>query len=139
VPGVLVQPAGGFAGATTDTNGNYSFGVPPGWSGGVTPSLDPLMFLPGMLTYTNVINSLAGQDYLMVPTVAPQLANLLSGTNLSLSWTGLSGVTYQVWGSTNLVDWSSIGDPLPGTNGPMQLLLPMDTDPIMFFRVGAGN
>ena len=50
---------------------------------------------------------------------------------------GIRGVTYQPLYSTNLVDWLPDDGPAPGTNGPMQLLVPMDTDPIMFFRVGA--
>jgi hypothetical protein len=73
----------------------------------------------------------------MVPTVAPSLASGVSGTNLSISWTGIPGVTYQTWWSTNLADWSPLGAPLAGTNGPMQILLPLGADPADFFRLGA--
>jgi hypothetical protein len=137
VAGVLLQPDGGLSGVTTDTHGNYSLGVPPGWSGTVTPALGTLMFVPGSITYTNLPGSLTNQNYLMVPTVAPQLANSLSGTSLSLSWTGIPGVTYQALWSTNLVDWQPLGDPLPGTNGLMQLSLPLGADPAAFYRLSA--
>ena len=135
VPGVSVQPDGGLIGATTDTNGNYSIGVPPGWNGTVTPALGTLMFVPGALGYTNVTASLTNQNYLMVPTVAPAIAASLNGTNLALSWSGIPGVTYQTWASTNLVDWSAYGSALAGTNGPMQFVLPVDNSPSVFFRI----
>jgi hypothetical protein len=137
VAGVTVQPDGGLIGALTDTNGNYSLNVPPGWSGTVTPAFGRFMFVPGALAYTNTTSSLAGQNYLMVTTVAPNLASSLSGTNLSLAWAGIPGVTYQTMWSTNLVDWQPLGDPLAGTNGPMQITLPLGADPSAFFRVSA--
>jgi hypothetical protein len=139
VAGVLLQPDGGLIGVTTDTNGNYSLGVPPGWNGTVTPALGLLMFVPGSLAYTNVTDSLTNQNYLMVPTIAPQLASSLSGTNFSLNWLGIPGVTYQPMWSTNLVDWQPFGGTLPGTNGPMQIILPLGSDPAAFFRLSATN
>ncbi len=139
VAGVLLQPDGGLIGATTDTNGNYSLGVPPGWNGSVTPALGSFMFVPGALAYTNVTASLTNQNYLMVPTVAPSLASSLSGTNFSLNWAGISGVTYQLLWSTNLVDWQTLGGALAGTNGPMQIVLPLGSDPAAFFRVSAAQ
>jgi hypothetical protein len=137
VAGVLLQPDGGLIGATTDTNGNYSLGVPPGWNGTVTPALGTLMFVPSSLAYTNVADSVVNQNYLMVPGVAPSLTSSLSGTNLVLNWAGIPGVTYQPEWSTNLVDWQSLGSAMPGTNGPMQIILPLSTDPAAFFRLSA--
>ena len=87
--------------------------------------------------YTNVTASLTNQNYLMVPTVAPNLASGLNGINLVVSWAGIPGVTYQLLCSTNLVDWQSVGGALAGTNGPMQIVLPLDTAPAAFFRVSA--
>lgn len=137
VAGATLQPDGGLAGATTDANGGYSIGVPPGWSGTVTPSLGGKMFVPGSLAYTNVTGSLTNQNYRMVPTVAPSLVGSLNATNLSLSWAGLAGVTYQAQYSTNLVDWLPYGDAIIGTNGPMHLNLPLGADPTVFFRLSA--
>jgi len=139
VAGVLVQPDGGLTGAATDTNGFYSIGVPPGWNGTVTPSFNNLMFVPGSLAYTNVTDALTNQNFVIVPTIAPNLSSSLSGTNLSLGWSGLAGVTYQAWWSTNLVDWLPCGDAIPGTNGPQQIVLPVDASPSMFYRVGASD
>ena len=139
VANVLVQPDGGLTGTTTDANGDYSITVPPGWTGSLTPSLGSWMFVPGTLSYTNLASSLSGQNFLIVPTIAPGLTTGVSGTSLMINWNGLAGVTYQTWWSTNLVDWSVLGDPLPGTNGLMQISLPLSTDPAEFFRIGASN
>ena len=111
--------------------------MPPGWNGSVTPALGNFMFVPAALAYTNVTGSLTNQNYLMVPTIAPNLASGLSGTNLSVSWAGIPGVTYQLLWSTNLVDWQPLGGTLAGTNGPMQIVLPLGSDPAAFFRVSA--
>jgi len=137
VADVWLQPDGGLGGVATDTNGNYSLGVPSGWSGSVTPALGNFMFVPGSLAYTNVTGSLTNQNYLMVPSVAPSLTCTLGGTNLSVRWAGIPGVTYQTWWSTNLVDWQSLDGVLAGTNGLMQVVLPLGSEPAAFFRVSA--
>ena len=72
-------------------------------------------------------------------TVAPALTTRVETNTFILSWYGIPGVTYQPLYSTNLVDWLPYDGALPGTNGPLQLLVPMDTDPMRFFRVGAIN
>jgi hypothetical protein len=137
--GVAVQPSGGLQPAMTDGTGNYSLGVPTGWTGSVTPALTGWMFVPGTRSYTNVQSAVTNQDYLLVPTIAPVLAASRSGTNLGLGWYGIGNVTYQPYFSTNLTDWYPLSDPLPGTNGALQLLVPIDTDPTKFFRVKAQN
>ncbi len=137
VAGVLLQPDGGLTGVTTDTNGNYSLGVPSGWNGTVTPSLGAYIFVPDSLTYTNVTSSVTNQDYVMAQTAAPNLSPGLSQGNFSMSWTGISGVTYQLLWSTNLVDWQPLGSPLAGTNGPMQLQLPFGANTAAFFQLNA--
>jgi len=139
VAGVLLQPNGGLIGVTTDTNGNYALGVPPGWNGTVTPTLGSFMFVPGSLAYTNVTAPVTNQNYLMVPTVAPSLTTGLSGTNFLVNWSGIPGVTYQLVWSTNLMDWQSLGGTLAGTNGPMQIILPVSSDPADFFRLSAAH
>ncbi len=139
VAGVLVQPGQGLIGATTDTNGVYSIGVPSGWVGTLTPFLGTNVFVPGTLSFYNVGSSLTNQNFLMVTSIAPDISSSLSGTNLSIGWSGISGVTYQAWSSTNLVDWAAYGGTIPGTNGPMQFVFPLDASPGMFFRIGASN
>ena len=83
--------------------------------------------------------SITNQNYLAVSTVLPSLTTQVQSNNFILSWNGISGVTYQLLYSTNLVDWLPYADALPGTNGTMQVQMPMDTSPVLFFRVGAGN
>ncbi len=135
VPGVSMQPGSGLIAATTDSNGNYSLGVPPGWTGTVTPSLGSNMFLPASMSYTNVTGSLTNQNYSMVSTLSPALTTSLSGGNCSLNWNGVSGVTYQVLWSTNLVTWQPFGSPIAGTNGLIQMMLPRGTNCAGFFQL----
>ena len=137
VSGVLLQPDGGVPATITDTNGNYVLGVPPSVTINVVPSKTSLMFVPSSRTYANVRISISNENYLAVSTVAPALATQVQTNTYILNWYGISGVTYQTLYSTNLVDWLPYDAPLPGTNGPLQLLVPMGTDPSLFFRVGA--
>lgn len=123
----------------TDTSGGYSLGLPPSWTGFVTPSLGSSGFVPGVRAYTNVTEAITNQNYLLVDSIAPQINVATSGTNLWLNWTGISGVTYQVWSSTNLADWYPWGDVIAGTNGAMQLLVPVSDPPQQFFRLKAAN
>jgi hypothetical protein len=54
----------------TDSSGNYSFTVPYGWSGTVTPSkakVHPWTFSPEHRTYSNVICDLAHENYIATP------------------------------------------------------------------------
>ena len=139
VPDVVLQPDGGILATTTDTNGNYVLDLPPAGIVHVVPLKAGLMFVPGSRSYTNVTLSITNQNYLAVSTVLPSLTTQVQSNNFILSWNGISGVTYQLLYSTNLVDWLPYADALPGTNGTMQVQMPMDTSPVLFFRVGAGN
>jgi len=139
VTGVLLQPSGGLTATTTDLNGNYTLGVPYGWTGTVMPALGTNMFVPGIYSYSGVVNPITDRNHLMVGTIAPSMSSSLSGTNLSIDWVGIAGVTYQPESSTNLVNWLPYGPPLPGANGGMQLLVPTDGDPLKFVRLRAIN
>ena len=68
--------------------------------------------------------------------VAPALTTQVSTNTYILSWYGIRGMTYQTLYSTNLATWLPYGTPITGANGPVQLLLPLGTDPSRFFRVG---
>ncbi len=139
VPGVLIQPDGGLSATTTDTNGNYALGILPGWSGTVVPSGDGFVFAPGSRVYTNLTTSVSNQNYVAVITIAPVVSVGLQATNLTMNWFGISGVTYQIYSSTNLVNWLPYGDAVPGTNGPVLLPIPINGEPMGFFRVQASN
>jgi len=137
VAGVLIQPNGGLTGVTTGVNGNYALGVPVGWTGTVTPAFGSFVFVPASISYTNIVASITNQNYLMVQTVAPSLATGLNGGNLSLNWAGIPGVTYQLLWSTNLMNWQPMGNPVLGTNGPMQILTPLGSNSAAFFQLNA--
>ena len=139
VAGVSLQPSGGLAATTTDSNGNYSLSAPPGWTGTVTPSFGSSVFVPPSMSFANVTNSSSNQNYLVVSTIAPSLTTSLSAGNFSLNWNGISGLTYQVLCSTNLVTWQPLGSPITGTNGPMQVVLPMWSNAAEFFQLQAGD
>jgi hypothetical protein len=139
VADVLLQPSDTFYGAATDPSGYYSLGVPPGWNGTITPSLGTSMFVPGFLSFANVTISLTNQNFRMVPTIAPSLSSTVSGGNFNVMWNGIAGVTYQAYSSTNLVDWQPVGAPLPGTNGLMRFVTPLDDQPLQFFRIQASD
>ena len=49
--------------ATSDSNGNYSFLVPSGWSGTVTPAKAGYSFSPVSINYTSVASNQTGQNY----------------------------------------------------------------------------
>ncbi len=51
----------------SQADGSYSFQVPPGWSGTVTPSKSGYIFSPTNRTYTNVTGNQTGQDYMAIP------------------------------------------------------------------------
>jgi hypothetical protein len=139
VAGVVLQPDGGIPSTTTDTNGSYLLSLPPGGTIVVTPSATNLVFVPGSRTYVNVTGTVSNENYLAVSTIVPAFAMQVRTNNCVLSWNGIPGVTYQLFYSTNLVDWLPYADALPGTNGTMQVQMPVDTSPALFFRVGAGN
>ena len=133
VTGVLLQPSGGLSSTTTDTNGNYALGFVPGSSFTVTPSLGTLAFVPSSLSYTSVSASISNQNYLMLPTAAPVVTGAGNATNLVLNWQGIPGVSYQVYCSSNLVDWLPVGSAIPGSNGPAQIAIsPTNSGPEFF-------
>jgi hypothetical protein len=138
VAGVLLQPSAGSS-ATTDTNGNYALGFVPGSSFTVTPSLGALVFLPASMSYTNVSSSISNQNYLAVSTLAPVLTAGGNATNFVVSWQGLPGANYQVYSSTDLVNWLPFGAAVTGSNGLIQIFVPTNGGPAQFFSVQAGN
>ena len=141
VPGVVLQAAGEVVASTiTDTNGLYLLSLPPAGTIQVTPSATNLMFVPSSRTYVNVTGAVSNENYLAVSTIAPVLAVQFQTNTCLLNWYGISGVTYQPLYSTNLDEgWLPYDGALAGTNGAMQLLIPADTAPMMFFRIGASD
>jgi len=136
--GVAVQPSGGLQPAISDATGVYSVGVPFGWNGTLTPSAPNAMFVPGTRSFSNVQGVTNNQDFLSVPTIAPSLTADRNGTNYALGWSGIPGVTYQIYYSSNLTDWYLLAAPIYGS-GPVQYVTPITDEAVKFFRVNAVN
>ena len=73
VAGVTLNYTGGST--STDGSGNYSFGVPSGWSGTVTPSKSGYVFSPASLIYSSVVADQTGQNYTAIPALIVTNAN----------------------------------------------------------------
>jgi subtilisin family serine protease len=57
VSGVTINWSGSFIGTTTNSSGYYSFTVPYGWSGTVTPSKSGYTFSPPSRSFNNVVSN----------------------------------------------------------------------------------
>jgi hypothetical protein len=139
MPGVVLQESTGYSSATTDANGNYALGFATGSTFTVTPALTNLVFVPGSRTYTNLTAEIANENYTVFTSIAPALAAQVQNGSMTMSWYALSGVTYQIYYSLDLVNWLPYGSPLSGNNVQLQVPIPMEGDPMMFFRVQANN
>ena len=134
---VTLHVEGDPVAAVSDTNGNYSVEVNPGWSGTITPSRGGRIFIPTSRSYSNVSADLPNENYVMAPPSALAFGVKGQGQSLSLCWEGIGGVTYQAFYSTDLVNWYPCADPLPGTNAPMTCPVPVGAEPAKFFRLSA--
>jgi hypothetical protein len=137
VAGVVLNGGSGITPGITDANGNYTIGVPLGWTATVVPSLSGMMFVPGSRYYGSFSGSISNENYLTVPTIGPTLGASRQGTNIVLHWFGLAGVQYSTFYSSNFLDWVFYGDVFPTNNGPAQLVIPIGPEPVKFFRMQA--
>jgi hypothetical protein len=131
---VTLRAGSGLLPAVSDSNGQYSLEVPPGWSGTITPSKGSAVFIPASRTYVNLSADATNQNFISTTLASLTMHGQRQGNNLSLNWFGISNVTYQTQISTNLVDWLPYGAPFVGTNGPVILQIPPGPDPADFFR-----
>lgn len=96
----LTYENGGTQTANADPSGDYSFDVPFGWSGTVTPSESGFTFSPASRTYTIFTSDQTGQNYSVTSCTAPG-----SGT---VSWSDAfvvcpSGAKYIIPSGLNVV------------------------------------
>jgi hypothetical protein len=85
------------------------------------------------------MSSISNQIYLVLPSFVPDLVVGVQGTSVVLNWTGIAGINYEAQYSTDLQSWLPYNGVLVGTNGPMQLLIPIDATPAKYFRLKASN
>lgn len=135
VAGVTLQASAGLSSAVTDTNGNYALGFVPGSTFTVTPSLGTLAFVPSSMAYSNLYASVSNQNYAAFATLAPVLTTSVSANSLILGWQAIPGVTYQIYSSTDLINWTPYGGAMSGSNGTVQVLVPTRGGPQQFFSV----
>jgi hypothetical protein len=137
IAGVTLQPSG-LGSVLTAGNGSYSVPVPLIWNGTISPSSGGF-FLPSLRSYTNVSMDTAGQNFLMTtPTAFNFGTSGFDGTNANFTWYGINGVSYQVYSSTDLVNWAPYGAPFIGANALITNSSPTTNSPQMFFRLGVG-
>ncbi len=135
VAGINLQGTGAPP-VTTDSNGSYSINVPLFWSGSITPT-SAGVFIPSSLSYVNLSSSAPGQNFVLADPSIFNFSNpQFDGTNESLNWYGVSGATYQVYSSTDLVNWAPFGPPVQGANGPAIVIVPTTNAPLLFFQLG---
>jgi hypothetical protein len=113
---VLAYMNGAPMTVTADGSGNYTFYVPPGWSGTVTPSLSGYTFQPASRTYTSLADGQNGQNY----TVATRP---VAGT-MKVTWLPYDSGTQTITPSTLPVTSATVqavladGTVLAGTYDP---------------------
>ena len=78
---VLSYDNGGPKTVTADVNGDYSFKIPNGWSGTVTPSKAGYTFSPVNRAYNTVIADVSAQDYIATPGAVLKLQVPSQGAN----------------------------------------------------------
>lgn len=133
VSGIALTATGAGA-ATSDANGLYSIPVPLFWTGTLTPSGSGTI-IPSSASYSD-LSANANQNFVVTSPSAFLLScGQCDGTNMAAGWYGISGASYQVLCSTDLVNWWPYGGPMPGTNGPAGITMPVTNAPQMFFQL----
>jgi hypothetical protein len=102
------------------TNGNYSLSVGP--------------------QIANLFGQEMGQTYdggFSVNYTAPVMAIGRTGTTMSLGWSSVVGLSYQLQSSVDLspASWINEGTPIPGTGGVLSINVPIGAEPRKFFRL----
>ena len=127
--------ATGLGGATSDTNGLYSIPVPLFWSGTLVPSGTGTI-IPSSLSYSTVSENMSYQNFVVAwPSDFLLSCSPCDGTNMNIGWFGISGATYQVLCSTDMVNWLPYGDPISGGDAPAAISTPVTNAPQMFFQL----
>ena len=70
---------------TTGPNGAYSFQVPSGWSGVITPKKTGYAFMPVSRPYTNLAANSIGQDYVAMASVTYTISGTVTLSGYPLS------------------------------------------------------
>jgi len=134
--GVVLQSNNEQLNSTTDAYGHYKVGFLPGVNLTISPVVTSGVATPAMRTYYNPQLSLQNEDFTIVTSTGAMDVST-DGTNLLVSWQGLEGLTYQLYYSMNLMDWAPYDESIAGSNGVMQISIPIDDSPAKFFHLKA--
>ena len=114
--------------------------VPTIWSGTITSHPGSSFFLPSVRSYSALNIDTPNQNF-MAASPATDFnftGSQFDGTNMNVNWYGINGVTYQMFSSSNLVNWVPYGSPFarqqctPITNSAS----PDQRTADVFFRLG---
>jgi hypothetical protein len=123
---------GGWA-VHTDQNGFYSTEVPlEPFS--VHPFASGFDLAPALRHYSYLSESLSNQDYVAMP-ITPGVSATVEGSALVMKWEAFAGMNFQIFSSSNMVDWMEYGSPFPATTGLMSRTFAMEDLPQMFFQL----
>jgi hypothetical protein len=134
VAAVLIQPSDSLGSAVTDTNGQFQLKVVPSGDVTLTPSIAGSLVVPSVRYYWEVTSNIDNQIFVLTSSARPSLTSVCQGNNFRLSYFGISGLTYQLSSSTNLIDWDN-ETTMQGTNGPIDYTWTIDEEPQRFFRL----
>jgi hypothetical protein len=137
VPYVTLRISDQTLPSVTDVNGKYSLEVLPSWNGSITPSRGTSAFIPATRVYSNLGMDQTNQNFILTTPAALMMTSSAQGGNLNLGWNGINGVSYQTLWSSDLMSWQPYGGPVLGTNGPLQVVIPVGTGAAMMFRFSA--
>jgi RHS repeat-associated protein len=85
---------GALCNASTDSSGQYTCSVPPGWSGTITPTLLHNAFSPASRSYTNVTVAQTAQNYASSEVYQVSGSAILNGLALAnVTFTATNGGT----------------------------------------------
>ena len=136
ISGVLLQSNNQQLNSTTDANGHYKIGFLPNSNVTIGPVVTNGIAAPAFRTYYGLNYGLQNEDYVIVTSTGTMSVSS-DGTNLLASWQGFQGLSYQLYYSTDMSNWLPYNEPIAGTNGVMQVSIPIDDSPAKFFRLGA--
>jgi len=120
LPGVMLSyDDGGPKTVTSGAGGSYSIGVPPNWSGTVTPSLTGYTFTPSSRSYETITADQTNENYTAVkeePTNHPTgLGAAGHCSSLTLAWTDSTGTVLPDGYLVMCNDTGTFGAPIDGT------------------------
>jgi hypothetical protein len=120
---------------TGDTQVNISFPVQRtvgAYSIQAGPPIQNIYGIPMAAPYSGTFSMIA-------PAVPLSVAAGPLGASLNLQWSGVPGAAYQLQSSTDLVHWQPCNDPIAGSNGMINVAVPVGSDPGTFFRLVPAN